>query len=77
MSGYRARTSAATPDTTAVAKLVPLTATNPSPPADGAVRPSPGAATSTQAPRFDSADACPAASTPATASTRRRRRGTR
>ncbi len=67
--GYRALTSAATPDATAVAKLVPLTETNPSPPADRDTRSIPGAATSTHFPRLESSAGCPAVSMLATAST--------
>ncbi len=67
--GKRARTSAATPDATAVAKLVPLTETNPFPPADSDTRSTPGAPMSTHGPRLESSAGWPAASTLATAST--------
>ena len=67
--GNRARTSAATPDATAVAKLVPLDRDEPVPPADSDTRSTPGAPTSTHGPRLESSAGCPAGSTLATAST--------
>ncbi len=66
--GYRARISAACPDTTAAAKLVPLTVTN-LPPGGSAVSASPGAATEIHEPVLDWSSGAPASLVAATATT--------